>query len=66
MLADMKIQMIFDAIDFVPTDEIIGIAPFRDKLVLATSRHLFLIEHDEETQIKIRQLALLHGDEFTL
>ena len=64
MMADMKIQMIFDCVNFVPADEIIGIAPFRDKLVLATSRHLFLLEHDEETQVKIQALAKLHGDEF--
>ena len=41
-------------------DEVIGVAPFRDKIIIATRRKVLLLEHDEETQVKIQELARRH------
>lgn len=60
----MKLQIVFE-VGEVP-DEIIGIAPYRDKIVLATRRRLIVMEHDEKLGFKLVDLAKLHGDEFDL
>lgn len=44
-------------------DEIIGIVPFRDKIIIATRSRLLLLEHDEETEILIKEIVQRHHDE---
>ena len=58
----MKIQMLMK-IDNDEPDEIVGLAPFRDKIIIATRSRLLMLEHDEETKVKIKELIRrLHND----
>ena len=58
----MKLKIIYENDD--TPDEIVGIVSLRDKLVIATQRRLILAECDEEMDLRLRQLAVLHGGEF--
>ena len=42
-------------------DEIIGLAPFRGNILIATRSRLLMLEHDEETEIKIIELMRRHA-----
>ncbi len=53
----MKIKVLITIDDNGP-EEIIGLAPFRGKLIIATKTKLLMLEHDEDTEIKIKQIAL--------
>ena len=44
-------------------DDIIGIVPFRGNVLIATRNRLLLLEHDEETEIKIKEIVQRHHDE---
>ena len=37
--------------------DIVGIVPWRDKVVIATRGHIWLLEYDEETIVKLQQIA---------
>ena len=50
----MKLQVVMD-IGGEP-DEIVGLLPFRDKILIATRTRLLTLEQDEETQVKITSL----------
>ncbi len=50
----MKLQVVMEIGD--EPDEIIGLAPFRDKILIATRTRLLILDHDKEVQVKIREL----------
>ncbi len=52
----MKIRMLITIDDNEP-DEVIGLAPFRGKLIIATRNKLLMLEHDEETEIRIKEIV---------
>ena len=58
----MKIRMLIE-IDKNEPDEVIGLVPFRDKVIIATRSRLLMLEHDEETEIKIKELIRRHRDD---
>jgi hypothetical protein len=58
----MKIKMLLTIDDHEP-DEIIGLTPFRDKIIIATRVRLLMLDHDEETEIKIKELLRRHRDD---
>lgn len=43
-------------------DDIVGIVPHRDKVIIATRSRLLVLEHDEEMEFKIRELANHYAD----
>ena len=47
-------------------DDIVGIVPFRDKIVIATRTRLLMLEHDEVTEVRIRELAKHHIEDLGL
>ncbi|KKK62544.1 hypothetical protein LCGC14_3003280, partial [marine sediment metagenome] len=49
----LKIQMLIK-IDNDEPDEVIGLAPFRDKIIIATRVRLLMLSSDKETEIKIQ------------
>ena len=51
----MKIQMLITIDDNEP-DEIIGMVPFRDKIIIATRVKLLMLDPDKETGIRIKEL----------
>ncbi len=55
----MKIQLLL-TIDNDEPDEVIGLTPFRDKIIIATRVRLLMLELDEETGIKIKELIRRH------
>ncbi len=61
----IKIQMLMK-IDNDEPDEVIGLAPFRDKIIIATRNRLLMLEHDEETEVKIRELVQRHASDIWL
>ena len=58
----MKIQMLMK-IDNDEPDEVIGLTPFRDKIIIATRSRLLMLEHDGETEIKIKELIRRHHND---
>lgn len=44
-------------------DEIIGLTPFRDKIIIATRSRLLVLEHDEETEIRIKEIVRRHHND---
>ena len=56
----MKLQVVMEIGD--EPDEIVGLAPFRDKIIIATRSRLLMLEHDEETEVKIKELIRHHND----
>ena len=44
-------------------DEIIGMAPFCGKILIATRSKLLMVEQDEETGIMIKEIVTRHRDE---
>lgn len=57
----MKIQMLMK-VDNDEPDEVIGLTPFRDKIIVATRSRLLMLEHDEEMEIKIKELIRRQQD----
>ena len=53
----MKIKMLITIDDNEP-DEIISMTPYRGNILIATRCRVLMLEHDEDTEIKIQQIAL--------
>ena len=55
----MKIKMLMK-IDNDEPDEIIGMTPFRGSILIATRNRLLMLEHDEETEVQIKEIVRRH------
>ena len=57
----MELQLIMD-LNSKP-DEIIGMVPFRDKIIIATRSKLLVLEYHEEAGIMIEECVRRHHSE---